>query len=159
MKDLIVSFKKVFNAWYMFIPRLIIWIGCTFVCPIIFILQKFKVFEKVEATETIKFNGWFIVIGLIVIIGIFYVLKYVVESMAYNYISQLIKGFITLIMWLIIIRLGVDLVVKFQDQFKYILNYSIITCSIGVAINPLPRWAYNRKNKDIANAIAVNLNK
>lgn len=159
MKDLIVSFKKVFNSWYMFIPRLVIWIGCTFVCPIVFILQKFQVFEKVEGVEKIKFNGWFIVIGLIVAIGVFYVLKYVLSAMTYNYISQLLSGFIHLILWLILIRLGIDLIVKFQEQFKYILNMSIITCSIGVAINPLPRWSYNRKNKDIANALAMNLNK
>ena len=78
--------RRVFNSWYLFIPRLIVWIGCTFVCPIVLILVKFKAFERIDG-EKLKFNGWAIVIALIVTIGVFYILKYILSAMTFNYID------------------------------------------------------------------------
>ena len=153
--------RKVFNSWYLFIPRLIMWIGCTFVCPIFLILSKFEVFKKVpiENGEKIQFNGWAVVIALVIAIGIFYILKYVLSAMTFNYVSQLLSGFINLILWLILGLSLVEVISKFQEEIKWIFKWSIMTCSLGVAVNPLPRWSYNRKNKDIANAISANLKK
>ena len=151
------KFKDVYNAWYLFIPRLVLWIGLTFVGPILAILTKFEAFTKVE--NEIKFNGWAIVISLIVAIGIFYILKYVVSAMTFNYIAQLISGFINLILWLILGLLLVNAITNYSEQLKYVLIVSIITCSLGVMVNPLPRWSYHRKNKDLAASIGKELAK
>ena len=153
--------RTVYNAWYLFIPRLIIWIGCTFVCPILLIMSKFDVFKKVPVEDGMKiqFNGWEIVIALIITIGIFYILKYVLSAMTFNFVSQVISGFINLILWLILALALVGTIAKFQEQFKFILTWSIVSCSVGVVINPLPRWSYLRKTKDIANSISANLKK
>lgn len=148
--------RKVFNSWYLFLPRLILWIGCTFVCPIVLILVKFKAFERIDG-EKLKFNGWAIVIALIVTIGVFYILKYILSAMTFNYIAQLISGFMHIVLWLILGLILVDTICKYQEQIKWILTWSICSCSVGVAINPLPRWSYNRKNKDIAASIAMHL--
>ena len=108
------KFKDVYNAWYLFIPRLVLWIGLTFVGPILAILTKFEAFTKVE--NEIKFNGWAIVISLIVAIGIFYILKYLVSAMTFNYIAQLISGFINLILWLILGLLLVNAITNYSEQ-------------------------------------------
>lgn len=150
--------RKKFNSWYLFLPRLIIWIGCTFVCPIALIMAKFKVFERVEG-EKLRFNGWAIIIVLIVGIGLFYLLKYVLNAMTFNYIAQLLNGFIRLVLWLILALLLVDIIAKCHEQIKWVLGWSILSCSIGVAVNPLPRWSYNRKNKDVAASIGTYLEK
>ena len=152
------SIRRVFNSWYLFIPRLVLWIGCTFVCPICLIMSKFKVFEKKEG-DVIQFNGWSIIIVLIVGIGVFYLLKYILKAMTFNYISQIISGFISLILWLILAYLLVGTIAKFQEEMKWILKWYILSASIGVLMNPLPRWSYNRKNKDIAVSIGTYLDR
>ncbi len=151
------KYKKIYNSWYLFIPRLVLWIGLTFVGPILAILTKFEAFTKVE--NEIKFNGWAIVISLIVAIGVFYILKYVISAMTFNYIAQLLSGFINLILWLILGLLLVNTITNYSEQLRYVLIVSIITCSLGVMVNPLPRWSYHRKTKDLANSISANLNK
>lgn len=151
------NFKKVYNSWYLFIPRLILWIGLTFVGPIITILTKFEAFTKVD--NQIKFNGWAIVIALIIAIGVFYILKYVLSAISFNYIAQLLSGFINLILWLILGLVLVDTITNYSEQLKSVLRWSIVTCSFGVVINPLPRWSYNRKNKDLAGSIGMYLDK
>lgn len=153
--------RTVYNAWYLFIPRLIIWIGCTFIGPILLIMSKFEVFKKVpvDGGEKIQFNGWEIVIVLIIAIGVFYILKYILSAMTFNFISQIISGFINLILWLILGLALVETIAKFQEEIKWILKWSIASCSAGVIINPLPRWSYNRKTKDIANSIVANMKK
>ena len=150
--------RQVFNSWYLFIPRFIIWLGCTFVCPIALIMSKFKVFEKVEG-EKIHFNGWALIITLIIGIGVFYLLKYILKAMTFNYVSQLISGFITLILWLILAYMLVDTIAKYQEQMKAILKWYILAASVGVLVNPLPRWSYNRENKDIAVSIGTYLDR
>lgn len=150
--------RQVFNSWYLFIPRLILWVGCTFVCPICLIMSKFKVFEKVEG-DKIQFNGWAIIIILIVGIGLFYLLKYILKAMTYNYVSQIINGFITLVLWLILAYLLVDYISKFKEEIEWILKWYILSASLGVLINPLPRWSYNRKNKDIAVTLGTYLDR
>lgn len=146
--------RRVYNSWYMFIPRLIIWIGSTFVCPICLIMSKFEVFEKTEG-KTIQFNGWSIIIVLIVGIGVFYLLKYILKAMTFNYISQILNGFITLVLWLILAYMLVGTIARYQEEMKWILKWYILTASIGVLVNPIPRWSYNRKNKDIAVSIGT----
>lgn len=150
--------RKIFNSWYLFLPRLVIWIGCTFVCPIAFIMARFQVFDKTEG-EKLQFNGWGLIIVLIIGIGLFYLLKYILNAMTFNYIAQLLNGFIRLVLWLILALILVDTIVKSHEQIKWVLKWSILSCSIGVAINPLPRWSYNRKNKDIASSIGTYLEK
>lgn len=149
------KFKDVYNSWYLFIPRLVLWIGLTFVGPILAILTKFEVFTKVE--NEVKFNGWAIVISLIVAIGIFYVIKYVLSAVSFNFVAQILSGFINLILWLILGLLLVDSITDYSEQLKYVLTVSIITCSLGVIVNPLPRWSYHRKTKDLAKSISANL--
>lgn len=150
--------RRVFNSWYLFIPRFIIWLGCTFVLPICLIMSKFKVFEKVDG-DRIQFNGWAIIIILIVGIGVFYLLKYILKAMTFNYISQILSGFITLILWLILTYLLVGYICTYQEQIRSVLKWYIVSASVGVLVNPLPRWSYNRKNKDIAISIGTYLDR
>jgi hypothetical protein len=121
-------------------------------------MSKFKVFEKVEG-DKIQFNGWAIIIILIVGIGLFYLLKYILKAMTYNYVSQIINGFITLVLWLILAYLLVDYISKFKEEIEWILKWYILSASLGVLINPLPRWSYNRKNKDIAVTLGTYLDR
>lgn len=132
--------SKVWGAPYMLIIRAILWASATFIVPIILISSKFKLFETVDSEY--KFTGWGYLAIFILAIGVYYLCKWIVKSFGYSYPLQLLDGFISLILWLILAYIVCTKISSNIDRVRFVLKWSIVSCSAGVLLNPLPYLAF-----------------
>lgn len=151
MQEKLQKFSENFNSKIGCLIRLILYIGCTFVCPIIFISMKFSLFKHDDSK--LRFTGWGIVCILIIALALFSMLKWCCKNFAYSYVLGVINGLISSVLWLIVLLIVCKSIHAYIERVEFVLGYSILTCAIGCLLNPLPYLAEQSRIKKIQNQI------
>lgn len=146
--------KRVFNKWIniwnnkaLFIPRVIVWLILVAVVPIILINQKFVLLSR--DTGGIDFNAWGLIALIVVSIGIYVLLGYVINAFEYSFVIQCLNGFRKCLIWIGLAYLGCVCINNNIEKIQYILQWSFVSVACAIIINPLPRWSYKTKYKRV----------
>jgi hypothetical protein len=142
----------------VFWSRLTAWISTGCVAPIAVFATKFGLFTRsgyevttdelgnVTAVSPIAPNGWGIVSCFIVFWTLTQILKEVRQAYSgYSLTKQCIDGFISSIMPLIILFSICYFLNGVLDSVMYCLGTIIISRTVAIPLNPLPKWKYEVK--------------
>lgn len=143
--------STILNSKWCLALRLFLYIGCTYVCPIIFLSIKFKLFES--ADSSIRLTGWGIMAIMILTIGLYKLIRWCINNFGYNYWLGVLNGLIGVVLWLALALVLIRSITKSFERIEFVLQWSILTCSIGAFLNPLPHMAHCNKLKLFKEAI------
>lgn len=139
------KFLEIWNSKYLFIPRALAWLTLCGVVPVILINQKFVLWSTNEGQ--VDFNAWGVIAIIIFAVLTYALIGYCVKAFEYNFIIQLFDGFRKCIVWLIVAYFACVAINNNVEKIQYILQWSMLSCSCGIVVNPFPRWAYKMKYK------------
>lgn len=145
------KFSDFWNSKWLFIPRVLLWIALMGVLPITFINQQFSLFKRTESG--ISFSGWALVAIIIAYIVSCTLINYIRKAFNYNFIIMVLDGLVKVIIPIVALILLCRIITSYPAQIEYILDRSLITCIIGIIINPLPKWSFEHKWKQIGEAM------
>ncbi len=147
MKKAFEKFVEIWNGKVLFIPRLIAWIVCVGIIPVLLINSQFVLFTR--NTEGIDFNAWGLIAVLILAITTYAIIGYIVKAFEYSFFIQILNGVRKVLIWIALAYFACQLIVDNIYKIQYILKWSFVSVAIGIIINPLPRWSYKFKYKRI----------
>jgi hypothetical protein len=142
----------------MFWTRFTGWLGTGCITPVAIFAKKFGLFTRtgyeitadelgnVTAVSPIALNGWGIVSCFIVCWTLIQILKEVKQAYSgYSLTKQCIDGFISSVMPLIIMFSICYFLNGVLDSIMYCLGVIIVSRTVSVPLNPLPKWKYEHK--------------
>lgn len=157
-KKVVASTKKKLLIFWL---RMLGWLGAGVVAPITTFSIKFGLFTEYGYNITtdelgnvtgmhIALNGWGIVSVLLIALALFEIINEVIDAQGagYTYPKQLLQGFKSRILPLAI-ALGVCWYLKdVLDQMVFCLIIVGISQTAAIALNPLPKWKYEKLGKE-----------
>lgn len=132
----------------IFWTRVVLLVFFGIIFPFAFIAWRFSLFTQVSK---ISLNGWGIVgIAILFLISRFY-FKALKGKLPYSMALQIIQGIFTIIVPLIAL-VGVLYAIRNDiDYFIQALLITIVCECVAIPVNPLPKWAYEQKDKQLNN--------
>ncbi len=140
--------SKTFTEWYqehpktVFAIRFILWVIFSVVLPFVFIAWRYGIFTS---SSTIKLSGWGIIAVVIVIVFIITLIRYLYKGMKFSIWKQIITGFISIVLPLLIVLLIVTEIEGHIALVKQALICVIVCELIGIPLDPFPAWLEQRR--------------
>ena len=141
----------------VFILKAILWGLFSAVLPIIFIGWRYSLFKKVGKLQV---SGW----GLIAILILFLFFKALVRYIRagfveYSFLKQVLSGILKVILPIGVL-LCLCLVIRSKiEYFIQALECTLICETVGIFINPFPKWVWNKTQGRYENLIDMFANK
>lgn len=132
--------KKLPKKTKIFIVRVVLFAVFACVLPFCFIAWRYQLFKKVDS---ISLSGWGIVALIIIFCFIKYIVKTIKKGESYSMTTQVITGFVKVILPLVILYIMLNSIKGSIDLFLQALCVVIISEGIAIPINPLPKWAFD----------------
>lgn len=129
--------------------KLILWLVFTAVVPIVTIIDKYDMVKN----GTIKYTGWAIIVIAIFTIVIMVMLGYILKAMKWSMFKQIVAGVRNVLIPLCLLFICAELIATNIANIKYILVVSIISESIGILVNPFPKWLWLKNISDLREAL------
>ena len=123
----------------------------SFILPIVIIYLQFDIY-KIN-----KLTIWGIICLLIASFGIYKITNYIIEAFGVKFWTKCIKGFIGIIMPLLLILLFVDFASNNIELMRKVLVQIILSVSIGIMVNPFPVWIEKKKEEKQINIVRKGL--
>lgn len=143
--------------------RLGVYVLLGLVIPVIFLIWRFKLFEKITTTE-IAIGGWGVVVFIIFIAFCSSMLKAIKKGLPFSFGTHIITCLIKVTIPLLTALYVVHFLQDFTKELFQVLCVLLICETIASITNPLPQWAYehqidaeNMRIKNIFSAFADNI--
>lgn len=127
----------------VFISRLIAFIIFGAIAPVCFIMWRYGIFTSGEVKFTMA--GWGLIASLIVFIVIRYVMKEVSDVMPSSLFTQVVNGFMRVILPLLLVYFLLN---SLKDSLDLLIQsvLAVILCeSVAIVVNPFPKWKLDHK--------------
>ena len=121
--------------------RLVSWALFACVLPFVFIVWRFELFRPISK---IQIGGWGIIAIVILAVFVFTVIRYIKLALSakYSLIGQILSGVCKIIVPLLAIMVILYNVKSNIDLFIKVMGVVIVSETIAIPLNPLPKWAY-----------------
>lgn len=140
-----------------FIIRAIIWAVFAVIAPLGFIIWRYNMFTQINK---ISLSGGGLLGVLLLIIFLHVLFKYIRSGlMGFSYVKQILNGVTKLLFPLVAILLVTVAVRNSLDYFIQSLGVTIISETIGIPINPFPKWIHEKTEGQYENMLDILLNK
>lgn len=135
----------------VFAIRMVCWVLCALIIPVAFIIFRYDLFTKISK---VQFGGW----GMIAIIIIFTFIavlgKYLKRGFKkYSLVGQIISGVIKIVLPLVALYFILVNIKDSIDLFLQALAVVIISETIAIPINPMPKWVYEQSKGEAQDTI------
>ena len=128
----------------VFLTRAILWLLCAAGLPFMFIAYRFELFKSVSK---IQIGGWGLIAIIIVAVVAITVLRYIKAAYknGYSYFGQIIMGICKVVIPLVALYWIVLNIRNNLDLFLQALGCTIICETVGIFINPFPKWVWEKQ--------------
>ena len=118
------------------------------VIPVLFLIWKFKLFQKISS---ISVGGWGVIAILIVAISFISMLRYIKKGMTFSFITQCINGIVKIIIPLVAILLVINAMKESVNELIQFLVVYISCQVVAIPVNPFPKWIHDNKLEEEEN--------
>lgn len=115
------------------------------VIPVVFLIIRFKLFQKISS---LSIGGWGIVAIMIVAFSFVSMLKYIKKGIPFSFVTQCINGVIKVIIPLLVTLLIIN---SMKNSINELINFLVvfIGCQIiAIPANPFPKWMHDHQVED-----------
>lgn len=128
------------NDKKLFWARFGIYVLFGLIAPVLFLIWRFELFQKISSVSV---GGWGVV--AIVIIFVFFVkmLKYIKKGLPYSFFTQCINGIVKVIVPLFVALLIIYCMRNCMEQLIQFLVVLIVCEFVAVPANPFPKWIHD----------------
>lgn len=140
----------------VFWTRFVLWVVFSLVVPILFINYRYGLFK---AVSEVQLSGWCILLGVIIFVFIFILIRYLLKARKYSYLKQILQGFCYLILPVGFVVYCLYASRNTIDQLIQVLCCCLLSWIIAIAVNPMPRWTYKQSQGEQENFINLILDK
>ena len=125
--------------------RLIMYITIGLVAPTVFLIWRFKLFEKIDS---VSIGGWGVV--CILFVGIFFIklMQSIRKGLPFSFFTQCLEGAIKVIIPLLLSILIIYFLKNSINELIQFLIVLTVTQLFAIPINPLPQWSHDNNLKD-----------
>lgn len=126
----------------VFWVRFLIYLVVGMVIPVVFLIWRFKLFQKIDS---VSIGGWGVIAILIIFVFLVKLLKSVKKGLPFSFWTQLITGYLKTVIPLLAAVLVINCL---KDSISELIQFLVvfITCQvIAVPANPFPQWAHDNK--------------
>lgn len=124
----------------LFIIRLVIFIALLLVPPI-YLVFRYDLFTKVSK---LTFGGWGIMAIILLAIGIFLFLRYLVKGKQYSYWKQVLKAVLYVVVPCFAIYLIIYLSKEYLERLLELIIVFMASYFSALVVNPLPQYTYEK---------------
>lgn len=132
------------KARKIFLIRLVLFLMFALVIPIIFVADRYELFENINE---FKFTMWGMVVLIIVIAVGLYILSVIQKAMPYSMFTQVFNGLLKITLPLVALWLVLNKIQNTFNLFNQCLLCIIISETIAIPINPFPKWIGERSRR------------
>lgn len=126
--------KKIF--WI----RFAIYVLFGLIVPVVFLVWRFKLFQKISS---ISIGGWGVVAILIVFFFIIKMLKYIKKGLPFSFGTQIISGYLKVVIPLFVSVLIINALKGCINELVQFLVVLTACQAIAVPANPFPKWIHD----------------
>lgn len=112
--------------------------------PVIFLIWRFKLFEKVSTTE-IAIGGWGVVVFIIFIAFFSSMLKAVKKGLPFSFGTHIITSMVKVTIPLLVSVFVVYFLKDFTTELFQVLCVLLVCETAASILNPLPQWAHENQ--------------
>lgn len=126
----------------VFWVRFIVYVIVGLIIPIVFLIWRFNLFQKIDS---LSIGGWGVIAIVIAFAFIVKMLKAIKEGLPFSFWTQLISGYLKTVVPLLAAVLIVNCL---KDKIAELTQFLVvfITCQvIAVPANPFPQWIHDNK--------------
>lgn len=125
----------------VFWGRFVSWTLFACVIPLLFLMWRFKIFQKVAK---IQIGGIGLILIIIIAVFVFTIIKYIKLALKakHTFLGQFLDGFCKIIVPLLTVLVILYNVRDNIDILIQALSCVTICEAIAIPLNPLPKWAY-----------------
>lgn len=114
------------------------------IIPVIFLIWRFKLFEKVTSTG-IAIGGWGVVVFIIFIAFFSSMLKAIKKGLPFSFATHVITSLVKVTLPLLASVFIVYLLQDFMKELFQVLCVMLVCETIAAIVNPFPQWAHEHK--------------
>lgn len=130
--------------------RFFFWIIFAFGVPIAIIAYEYQV---IDAHSEYQLTGWGLIIAIILFIGAFVILGYLLQALQWSWVKQILGGVRNAILPLAFLYLITSVIATNIEKLQIILSVSLISEIIAIPLNPFPKWLWLKNIKDLKKAL------
>lgn len=112
--------------------------------PVIFLVWRFKLFEKVDSTE-IAIGGWGVVVFIIFVSFFSSMLKAVKKGLPFSFATHIITSIVKVTIPLLIATFVVYFLKDFATELFQVLCVLLVCETVASIVNPFPQWAHEHQ--------------
>lgn len=124
----------------LFIIRLVLFIAFLLVPPI-YLIFRYNLFHKVSK---LTFGGWGIMAIILLAIGVFLFLRYLVKGKQYAYWKQVVKAVLYVIVPCFAIYFIIYLSKDYLERLLELIIIFMASYFLALLVNPLPQYTYEK---------------
>ena len=135
----------------VFAIRMVCWVLCALIIPVAFIIFRYDLFTKISK---VQFGGWGMIAIIIIFTFIVVLGKYLKRGFKkYSLVGQIISGVIKIVLPLVALYFILVNIKDSIDLFLQALAVVIISETIAIPINPMPKWVYEQSKGEAQDTI------
>ena len=143
--------KKQLTPKQIFAIRMVCWVLCALIIPVAFIIFRYDLFTKISK---VQFGGWGMIAILIIFTFVIVLGNYLKGGFKkYSMVGQIINGAVKVVLPLVALYFILVNIKDSIDLFLQALAVVIISETIAIPINPMPKWVYEQSKGEAQDTI------